>query len=67
MSVEKIKNIEKEIKKDKLKTENDKIKFINQIKSGLGESIKHSNGVIVVKKSLLTKLKIFFKKLFLKL
>jgi hypothetical protein len=56
--IEEINKLEKEIESNKIKTEFNKNRFINKIKSGLGEEIKNNpNKVIVIKKSKFQRLK----------
>lgn len=56
--IEEINKLEKEIESNKIKTEFDKNRFIDKIKSGLGEEIKNNpNKVIVIKKSRFQRLK----------
>ena len=56
--IEEINKLEKEIESNKIKTEFDKNRFIDKIKSGLGEEIKNNpNKVIVIKKSKFQRLK----------
>jgi hypothetical protein len=64
---ESIDDIEKEIKGDKLKTEIIKNRFIDEIKSGLGNNIKNNPSTIKkIEKTRGQKLKEFFKGLFTK-
>jgi len=64
---ETIDDIQKEIKKDKLTTEINKNKFINEIKSGLGNNIKTNPNIIKkVEKKKENKIKQFFINLFTK-
>jgi hypothetical protein len=64
---ESIDDIEKEINDDKLKTEYNKNKFINELKNGLGQNIKQNPDTIKkVEKTKPQKVKEFFINIFTK-
>jgi flagellar biosynthesis chaperone FliJ len=65
--VETIDSIVNDIKATKTQTELNKDRFINEIKSGLGQTIKEKpNDVRIIKKTWYQKLKIWIKNIFTK-
>jgi len=62
-----IEMIEKEMLADKYVTALKKVKFINELKTGLGDEIKaNPNGIKVIKKPLFQRIKESLKKIFTK-
>ena len=62
-----INKVDKENELEKLKTAVKKVKFINEIKNGLGSEIKKNpNQITIIKKPWYKKLGLFFRKIFTK-
>jgi hypothetical protein len=58
-----IKSEKEKIIKDKISTAVSKVKFINEIKTTLGEEIKKNPSLVkVIKKTRMERIKLFFKK-----
>lgn len=65
--IESVTEIENDIKAQKIRTERDKLKFIKDVKSGLGNKIKDNpNAIRIIKKPWYVKLGAFFKNIFTK-
>ncbi len=64
--IETVDSLQNQMKADRTNTNRKKLQFIDEIKSGLGDEIKHGNGVIIKKLTFGGKIKKFFSKLYSK-